>query len=473
MRSIKTQLTRDWLIIGCLLVASVVLAIYGFTQMRARQVMDQQLQQLAHLMVVHDLAGDSMADDDQLPMPHNLMVRQWRIGASTAYVSHPEQFKIPFDLPQGYSTVQIKAAGMTSHLRVYTLEAAGSMIQVAAPLTERDTLSRELAETLIAPVILILLFFMGVFRWRMRQALAPLQRLHEEIAERKNGWKTPLDASVQPVELVAPVNAINQLVNQLLRNLQTQQHFIADAAHELRTPLTALRLQLGNLKQNIHTLEDAKPKSAKTSAPLITESLSEMGMGIDRAARLVEQLLQLARLQHQGQAHHRERVDIVPLIRDTLAHMAYFSNRAQMELAYEGPSRAKAWVFAFSLRILLENLIQNACKYGQPGTTVTVRLRRDDGQAAAGGVVDEANLVGWSLEVCNEGAGIDPEWHERAFERFFRLSEHQNMPGSGLGLAIVREIALLHESEVQLRALHPDAAEPGLVVAMHLPFAED
>jgi len=130
-------------------------------------------------------------------------------------------------------------------------------------------------------------------------------------------------------------------------------------------------------------------------------------------------------------------------------------------------------VFAFSLRILLENLIQNACKYGQPGTTVTVRLRRDDGQAAAGGVVDEANLVGWSLEVCNEGAGIDPEWHERAFERFFRLSEHQNMPGSGLGLAIVREIALLHESEVQLRALHPDAAEPGLVVAMHLPFAED
>jgi hypothetical protein len=54
MRSIKSDLTRDWLIISCLLVSSVVIAIYGFTQARARNVLDRQLQQFAHLMVVHD-----------------------------------------------------------------------------------------------------------------------------------------------------------------------------------------------------------------------------------------------------------------------------------------------------------------------------------------------------------------------------------------------------------------------------------
>ena len=480
MRSIKANLTRDWLIISCLLLASVVVAIYSFTQVRARQVLDRQLQQFAHLMVVHDLASDSQEGADQPALPENLMVRQWRQGASTAYVSHPEQFKIPFDLPQGFSTVQVKSAGSSTQMRVYALKSGKSMIQVAAPLAERDLLSRELGEALLLPVIVILLVFMGIFRWRMRKALDPLQRLHEDIAVRKNGWKQGLDEEGLPAELAAPVQAINQLVQRLFKNMELQQHFIADAAHELRTPLTALRLQLGNLQQSLS--QDQQDESA--------ESLQEMTRGINRATRLVEQLLQLARLQHQGQTYQAEAADIVPLIHKTMAELSGFAAAANMELAYEGPDHARAMVYPFALRILLENLLQNAFKYGQSGAVVQVCLELPERELAS----DVAELWEamhpvaqgqtqsdhpdaapqkhtWVLSITNEGSGIDPAWHPRIFERFFRLSEHQNLPGSGLGLPIVREIGRLHGSEVFLEAVHEGAEQPGLRIGLELPGA--
>lgn len=489
MRSIKSDLTRDWLVISCLLVSSVVIAIYGFTQARARHVLDRQLQQFAHLMVVHDLVGDSQNDDGQEPvLPRNLMVRQWRIGATLGYVSHPEQFKIPFDLPVGFSTVQVNTAGINSHLRVYALKSGKSMIQVAAPLAERDMLSRELAEALILPVIAILLFFMGIFRWRMRRALTPLQLLDQDIAQHKNSWKEGLNEADQPLELAAPVQAINQLVRQLMKNLELQQHFIADAAHELRTPLTALRLQLGNLQQSLN------PAQQQASA----EALAEMGRGISRATRLVEQLLQLARLQHHSQSYQTEGVDIVPLIHKTLIDMAAPAAAANMELAYEGPDHALVQAFPFALRILLENLLQNAFKYGQNGTLVQVCLElaptqdetalpaaelaaaavntqgRGSEVALASEPVNEHALPShlpagtWLLSVKNEGDGIDAEWYPRVFERFFRMSEHQNLPGSGLGLPIVREIARLHGGEVFLAPLHEDQAQPGLLIGVTL-----
>ena len=497
MRSIKSDLTRDWLIISCLLVASVVIAIYGFTQARARHVLDRQLQQFAHLMVVHNLVDDSKDLDGENPvLPANLMVRQWRIGAALGYVSHPEQFKIPFDLPLGFSTVEVQTAGVGSHLRVYALKSGKSMIQVAAPLAERDMLSRELAEALILPVIAILLLFMGIFRWRMRRALLPLQLLDQDITQHKHNWKEGLNEAAQPLELAAPVQAINQLVRQLLKTLELQQHFIADAAHELRTPLTALRLQLGNLQQGL------PPAQQDASA----EALGEMGRGITRATRLVEQLLQLARLQHHGQSYQTEGVDIVPLIHKTLIDMAAPAAAAHMELAYEGPDHAQIQAFPFALRILLENLLQNAFKYGQSGTLVQVclELAPTDQDTHAAHTLDAAgaseakpptevskpNTYGlpqpenphalpaqlppntWLLSVKNEGDGIDPEWHPRVFERFFRMSEHQNLPGSGLGLPIVREIARLHGGEVFLAPLHQDQTQPGLVIGVILCGAE-
>ena len=489
MRSIKSDLTRDWLIISCLLLSSVVIAIYGFTQARARHVLDRQLQQFAHLMVVHDLVDDSKDQDGENPvLPRNLMVRQWRIGAALGYVSHPEQFKIPFDLPVGFSTVKVQTAGIDSHLRVYALKSGKSMIQVAAPLAERDMLSRELAEALILPVIIILLFFMGIFRWRMRRALQPLQLLHQDIAQHKNSWKEGLNEAAQPLELAAPVQAINQLVRQLLKNLELQQHFIADAAHELRTPLTALRLQLGNLQQGLD------PAQQQTSA----EALAEMGRGIARATRLVEQLLQLARLQHHSQSYQTEGVDIVPLIHKTLIDMAAPAAAANMELAYDGPDSALVQAFPFALRILLENLLNNAFKYGQNGTLVQVSLAlaptqdefaapeaalpapafHTDGKSTEVAPAPEPENEHalpthlppntWLLSVKNEGDGIDPEWYPRVFERFFRMSEHQNLPGSGLGLPIVREIARLHGGEVFLAPLHEDAPAPGLLIGLTL-----
>ena len=453
--------------------------------------LDRQIVQFAQQVASQSPEQNSAKKQVGAVLPHNLMVRQWHLDADAAtgagYVSHPQQFRIPADLPTGFSTVQLKAGADTASLRVYTLRDAQTQVQVAAPLAESDMLSRELAEALVLPVSLILLFFMVVFRWRMRQALQPLQRLHEDIALRKQGWKEGLTEEDQPVELAAPVQAINQLVQQLLKNLELQQHFIADAAHELRTPLTALRLQLQNLQQTLAPEQQAEG----------AESLEEMGRGIARATRLVEQLLQLARVQHHSQAYQAEVIDIVPLVRSTMAELSWAASGANMEMAYEGPERVLVSAYPFALRILLENLLHNAFKYGLSGSVVQVCLfsqMPDEDQGIAKAVklpksgkngktapvaltalqlseatTGEAPEYYWALQVRNEGTGIAAVWYPRLFERFFRLSEHQSLPGSGLGLPIVREIARLHGSEVYVAPLHEGRELPGFCIGVRLP----
>lgn len=215
---------------------------------------------------------------------------------------------------------------------------------------------------------------------------------------------------------------------------------MADAAHELRTPLTALHLQLGALAR-------AGTESERSEA---MEKLSE---GVQRAIRLVEQMLALARQEPRAEPV-RTRFALDELAREVVAELVPLADARRIDL---GMSEAQT-VFIRGERdavaTLIRNLVDNAVRYTPAGGQVDVSVERSDEVPAQA-----------RIRVVDNGPGIAPEERERVFDRFYRRPGTRS-PGSGLGLAIVRAIASAHGATV---TLGQGADARGLAVTVTFP----
>jgi two-component system OmpR family sensor kinase len=248
---------------------------------------------------------------------------------------------------------------------------------------------------------------------------------------------------------VAELNALLQRVGQAF---EAQQHFVADAAHELRSPLAALKLQLVALQR--------APDVAAHD-----EAVQRLSAGIDRATRLVEQLLTLARQEAQGtvqgtaqgvqgiQGQHGAaaaapaEVDLREVVEQALADQAVAAQQHGLDMGLsESPQLRQSFAVAGdaqSLQMLVRNLLDNAVKYVPQGGRVDVGWRSD--------------AQGRALVVEDSGPGIAESERELVLRRFVRgpsaasaASAGQQAQGSGLGLAIVQTIAERHGARLLL-----------------------
>ena len=206
---------------------------------------------------------------------------------------------------------------------------------------------------------------------------------------------------------------------------EAQQHFVADAAHELRTPLAALRLQAQSLDR-ADTLEARRVAVGRLTA------------GIDRATRLVEQLLILARQEAsaaEGTAAKTRPVDLADLARRTAADLAGVAAAKGVDIGVQQADPASVDGHPDALQILLRNLVDNGIKYTPGGGTVDIS------------VLDDGKRV--TVLVEDSGPGIPADERERVFDRFYRVAGSE-AAGSGLGLAIIKAIAERHGATLTL-----------------------
>jgi two-component system OmpR family sensor kinase len=223
------------------------------------------------------------------------------------------------------------------------------------------------------------------------------------------------------------VQELNLLFGRVKTAFDAQQTFVADAAHELRTPLAALRLQA-------QSLDRAESPEARKLA------VSRLTAGIDRATRLVEQLLVLARQEATAAAGAAARpVDLADLARRTVADLAGVAAAKGVDVGIHHADPATVEGQPDALQILLRNLVDNAVKYTPAGGTADISVRSNTAK--------EGCTVTVTVE--DSGPGIPPEERERVFDRFYRVAGSE-AAGSGLGLAIIKAIVERHGATLAL-----------------------
>ncbi|MBX3647022.1 MAG: sensor histidine kinase N-terminal domain-containing protein [Rhodocyclaceae bacterium] len=312
------------------------------------------------------------------------------------------------------------------------------LVQVGERYEIRDELAGSVASHLMHPLavglpVLALLIWLGV-----GAGLAPLGNVAREIQRREPDNLAHLDEGNAPREVVPLIAAINALFDRLRNSLEQERRFTADAAHELRTPLAAVKTQ-------------AQVALGARSDVDRTHALSSVVSGTDRAARLVEQLLVLARLDPQTTLPQGQTVSLHELAARCIAEVAPAAAAKNVEMSLSPGAEANVAGDAILLGVLLRNLLDNAVRYTPAGGEVAVDLSR----------TQDAVL----LTVSDSGPGIPEAERTQVLDRFYRVLG-SGEEGSGLGLSIVKRIADLHRARVSLgagpagRGLRVDVAFP-------------
>jgi two-component system, OmpR family, sensor kinase len=323
--------------------------------------------------------------------------------------------------------------------RVYGLQTEDGVIQIAQPVRVRALLARAAALRVVIPLLLLLPLLAAAIVGVVASGLRPLQRIAGEVQRRDVHSLAPLAAIDVPQEVAPLIEALNRLLTRLQVAFSAQRAFVADAAHELRSPLTAVRLQL-------QLLERAPDPSAQL------EARTQLGVAVERAIHLVEQLLTLARNEPRAAEVELALLELATVAADGMADSHLLAQGRHIDLTLEAQPGLTIRGDREALRALVRNLVDNAVRYTPPGGRVQLRCTRAADRAL--------------LEVIDTGPGIPAAERTRAFDRFYRRANAPEI-GSGLGLAIVKAIAERHGARIGL----DDAAGGGLRVSVSFPSA--
>ncbi len=440
MRSLRARLLV-WLLGGVLLVgAAGGWFVYRNALVEADAFFDYHLRQTALLLSDQPVEYLLNPAIPQTSADYDFVVQVWTLDGVRVYLSRPHTV-MPAITTIGFSTV----ATSEGRWRVFGVQAPTKVIQVAQPMRVRERQAVDLALRTLTPFVLLMPMLV-IFIWlAVGYALEPLKRLTLLVKARKVTALDPMPDEHLPSEVQPLVGALNDLLGRLGAALERERGFMADAAHELRTPLTALHLQMG-------TLARAQNEAERSDA------MEKLSAGVQRAIRLVEQLLSLARQEPRAEVIRR-RVRLDDLARDVVAEMVPLADARKIDLGISALQPAFVLGDPDALRTLVRNLVDNAVRYTPVGGTVDLSVQEsgDPGKSNSRAV----------LRIVDTGPGIAPDERQRVFDRFYR-PPGTSPPGSGLGMAIVKAIADAHGASI---ALDAGPGGQGLAVTVVFPAA--
>ncbi|HTD07214.1 ATP-binding protein, partial [Undibacterium sp.] len=347
-----------------------------------------------------------------------VVLQAWDQAGKLVYSSDP-QSALPLYPQVGFKTAAIDG----EHWRIYTRNKQNLTVQVSQPASVRQKLAAKIALRCLFPFLVLLPFLAGFIWVAVGRSLVPLNLFAHAVSSRSPTALQPLSTAGLSPEVKPVCDALNDLLRQLDLALSTQRAFIADAAHELRTPLAALKLQL-------QLVERAASEQQRQAA---FEKLHDR---LDRASHLVQQLLTLARHEPGRGERPFEAVDLQKLAKQVVVDYYALAAGKNIDLGLEADaSTPHVSGNLDDLRILLNNLVDNALRYTPQGGNVDISVLSIGGRPA--------------VRVVDNGPGIPESDHVRVFDRFYRCEETEPW-GSGLGLSIAKNIADMHSAAIQL-----------------------
>ncbi len=284
----------------------------------------------------------------------------------------------------------------------------------------RQEMALDVVRSQFTPWLLALPIMLLVLIVLLSRELRPLKKLSQTLRARTPDATDRLATQGVPIEVRPVVDALNQLFARTQAMMARERRFTSDAAHELRSPLTALKVQTEVAQLS---LDDPQAQA---------KALTQLHAGIDRASRLVEQLLTLSRLDSLESLDDVEPLNIADLLQSVVMDSYHPAQQAGIEIRLNilDPQVTRTGQ-QLLLSLLVRNLLDNAVRYSPRGSRVEVTL-------------DTHSVI-----VRDNGPGIAPDALTRIGERFYR-PPGQDQTGSGLGLSIVKRIAALHRMTVTL-----------------------
>ncbi|KVD14231.1 sensor histidine kinase [Burkholderia ubonensis] len=333
------------------------------------------------------------------------------------------------------------------------------VVEVAQPVRHRYRIAAEFLVAIMMPLLLLLLAGWGIV-WRVvNQQLGPLTHLADSLNRQTHTSLEPVDETDVPLEIRPLTSAMNALLGRLKTALDAQRKFIADAAHQLRTPLTAVKL---------HAEQAAIARDPQQTFTAVRE----LRAAADRAVRLSNQLLSLARAEPGEQAARFVDVDLAAMAFETGAEWVPRALAAHVDLGFQRSDEPRdddqtllVRGNPVLLREVIANLLDNALKYVPLARPHGARITVNVGRATLDAGVPAAEIV-----VEDNGPGVPASQQADLFKRFFRGDAQSGSgveTGAGLGLAIVHDIIAMHGGSVS----YADAPEGGSRFVVKVPLA--
>ena len=397
------------------------------TQNELNELLDAHLAQAAALLATGSVDAEGVVQAPILMHRYQSRVafQIWRRGQLVARSSDAPVEPLATATAQGLTNQRVGGTAW----RVFTAErrvngVVEDVIHVGEHVSaRRHVLLASLRGTLLPLLLALPLLALGIVL-AVRRAVRPLRALSRSVARRQPQALEPLaEAGVLP-EVRPLVQALNGLFGRVSDQLASERRFTADAAHELRTPIAAIRMQVQVAQGAANDAERA-------------EALAATIAGCDRASRLVEQLLQLARLEadlaDEGRGGSEPaRTDLAVVTAERVHELESVTRARHQQIDWFAPREPVPVPMSAPLAaVLLRNLLDNALRYSPQGARVRVDL------------LPSAGDIGPQLVVQDSGPGLPQDALARLGERFFRVLG-TGQSGSGLGWSIVRRLARLH-----------------------------
>ncbi len=319
----------------------------------------------------------------------------------------------PFSLSRHQLPSSMLYAGKRWHIVDVTSAERRFRVVIGVTLEERAMMLGNPVRITAIPLAIILVAIVIAILFTAYYSFRPLRRTARAIAQRQPGDFTPIDVHNQYQELRPIIHAINNLLTRVDAANQREKRFMADAAHELRTPIATVLAQLYLL---IHLQEPEERR----------EVIGDMQRGLDRAASLARQLLDISRLESESFILQVAPIDIYDELSKCIAFYVPSSLKRGIDISLAGTKGLIIETDAHSLNTIFANLLDNAIKYGHLGGRIEI-------------VLCDYRPLGCKITLRDDGPGVKQPYRHTLFERFFRVPGVLQ-GGSGLGLAIAHDL---------------------------------
>ncbi|EPF6146159.1 ATP-binding protein [Acinetobacter baumannii] len=288
------------------------------------------------------------------------------------------------------------------------------------------TIRQDIQSDMLLFLIVVSGFFLPLLSWliirTIRSHLATVFSISQNLEKQSIEHLKPINPIV-PKEIEPLVNSLNTLLSEIAESMQREKRFTSNAAHELRTPLAAIRMH-AQVLLSARSTEEAR------------ESAQDIMIGIDKASRMITQLLTLARIEHLDERSEVS-VDLCIIIQKTLTLMDFKIVKENIDIQLD-LKPAPILAEAEHLEIILRNIIENAIIYRSQNGISIIKITC--------GCIENRTF----FQVEDNGIGVEEEKMPYILQRFYRANQNSSVIGSGLGLSIVKQMVDLYHGKIEV-----------------------